>query len=549
MTEKELRNLLARSEGKTIEYKQTLPSRRDIIEYAVGIGNAGGGFLIIGVSNAPPRQIVSVQIPPEDELAKIRASVADAAQIHINVEPVPTSEGNVLVIRIPPRPAGVPFHTRDGKYLIRVEDELRGMTIPEIDAARREAGMELTAFPIQAEPSALISASGMEELRRLMSEAGAAADLIKLPDADLLRSLGVLAGDGRLLMAGLLLVGTPEALRAHAPGAEWRFFRMTSDTQYDQTESGSLCLPQALKRLRELVAANNPIVTIPGWLVHPEFPRYPALALRELIVNALVHRDYSAPGAVTLKLYPDRLELSNPGGFVVGVTAENILHHPSVTRYRTLFEALTRMRLANAANLGVPRVYRDLLSEGKEPPIYWSSGGAVRVAVKGQEARREFLDLVHRYPDLDVDHLLVIHYLTRHREVNARTAAEICQRPLQAGREILGQLVTQWALLEAAGGGKGRYYRLSRTAYEILRQALAYHVDRRLSLENAKARVLGALSFGPLTNADIREITQMDRRQVITLMKSLESEGLVEVEKRGRGSRWRSRKGSGPDTR
>lgn len=221
------------------------------------------------------------------------------------------------------------------------------------------------------------------------------------------------------------------------------------------------------------------------------------------------------------------------------MTAQNILHHPSAPRYPTLFQALARMRLANAANLGVPRVFRDLLTEGKEPPSYWASERAVRVTVKGQEARREFLELVQRHLDLDVDHLLVLHYLTRHREITARTAAEICQRPIEGAREILGRLASQWRLLEAGGGaGRGRYYRLSRAAYELLVGTLKYHVDRRLTLENAKARVLAALEEGPLTNADVREITQLSRYQCVRLMASLRADGVVEVRGSRRGARW-----------
>ncbi|MDP3939021.1 MAG: ATP-binding protein, partial [Deltaproteobacteria bacterium] len=474
------------------------------------------------------------------ELGRIRESVADATGIHIALEVVPTGEGKVLVARLPPRPRGVPFHTNAGKYLVRLGDQLRGMTVEEIDAVRAEAGREFTATPVASPARELLSATGMEELRRLMREASASDDLVRLADLDLLRALGVLTPDDRLTVAGLLLAGTAEAIRQHVPDAQWQFRRMVSDTAYEQAEDGADCLPVALRRLRELVGAHNPIVTIPGWLVQPEFPRYPSLTLRELLVNALVHRDYAVPGPVSVKLYPDRLEISNAGGFVGGVTPENILHHPSAPRYPTLFQALTRMRLANAANLGVPRVFRDLLSEGKEPPTYWSSGRAVRVSVKGQETSREFVELVHRNPGLDVDHLLIVHYLTRHREITARTAADLCQRPLEDVREVLGQLTSRWRLLEAGGGsGRGRYYRLSRGAYELLEGALRYHVDRRLSLENAKARVLQVLADRPLTNAEIREITQLERLQVVRLMRALEREGRAHMEGRGRGSRWR----------
>lgn len=204
-------------------------------------------------------------------------------------------------------------------------------------------------------------------------------------------------------IAGLILIGRSEETQQRLPHAQWQFFRMQSDTDYDQAERGTDCLAICLRRLRELINAYNPIVTIAGQLVHAEFPRYPLLALRELLVNALVHRDYSVAGNVTVKLYPDRLEIANPRSFLGGITPENILHHPSTPRYPTLFQALARIRLANAANLGVPRVFRELLIEGKEPPYYSTDVHVVVVTVKGQDARREFVEVVRAHPELGVD--------------------------------------------------------------------------------------------------------------------------------------------------
>lgn len=539
MTELELRRLLIEPEGEAIEFKQGLLSRREIAEYAVGIGNAGGGWLLMGVTDTPPRKIMPLAIPAKKELDKMRESVADSAQVHIQIEAVRTQEGAVVAVKVPRRPRGSLFHTRDGKFLIRFGEGLRGMTLAQIDAIRREAGAELTATPLTGDPRSFIAASGMEELRRLMSEAAAPAELAMLSDMDLLRSLKVLGPKGHLLIAGLVLVGKPEAIQEHLPHARWQFRRMKSDTDYDQADEGFDCLPIALKRLSQYVAANNPVMTIPDLLVHPEFPRYPSLALRELLVNALVHRDLQAPGSVTLKLYPDRLELSNPGAFIGGVTPNNILHHPSVPRYPALFGALTKMRLANDSNLGVPRVFKELLREGKEPPEYWASADFIRVTVRGQDARREFVELVHRHEGMDADHLLIIHYLTRHREITASAAARVCQRAPEGARELLSQIVTRWGLIEAGGGGgPGRYYRLSRAAYELLVGTLQYQIDRRLSRENLRARVLNVLRDRPLSNAEIREVTQLGRYPVVELMRSLEKDGLVRLEGKKRGSRW-----------
>ena len=539
MTSEELIDIIAGREGEQVEFKPSLLSRRELAEYAVGLGNSGGGWLLTGISDRPPRRVLSFPWPSDDELQRIRTSIYDAARIRVDLLRVEHPDGPVLAMRVPPRPRGRVFHTQDGKYLIRLDEGLRGMTLPELDAIRREAGGEMTAQSISGTWAELVRPAGMEALRELMSEAGAPRDLATLADPDLLRALGLLNRDDELLTAGLLLVGHSEAIRARVPHAQWSFFRMKGDTDYEQAERGNDCLAVALRRLRELVATDNPIVTIKGDLVHAEFPRYPQIALRELLVNALAHRDFEVPGGVVLKQFRDRLELSNPGAFPGDITPENILHHPSTPRYPALFSALAKVRLANAANLGVPRAFRDLLSEGKEPPVYSTTGQTVTVTIKGQEATPAFIKLIRQHPDLTVDDLLIVHYLTRHREVSTTEAARICQRPLDSTREILARLATRDRLLETGGtAGRGRYYRLSRQACEELGEILAYHVDSRLSRENAKGRVLAALRHGPLFNAQIREITQMSRQQATRLMESLRSEGLIRLEGQKRGALW-----------
>jgi len=539
MTLSELQALMVGNEAEHVEFKPSLEPRTEIARYAVGIGNSGGGHLVMGVTNRLPRRIQPVDPLPPDEMQQIRRSVYDSAQIHVQVENLGTPEGNIVVVTIPSRPRGQLFHTRRGDYLIRVGEDLRGLTLAEIDAIRAEAGIEFTAAPVVGPWEPMIRPAGMEDLRALMREVGATADMIRLSDPDLLRALGVLTNEGQLIMAGLLLVGQTEEIRHRVTYSQWQFFRMLSDTDYDQADSGFDCLAIALRRLRELINANNPVLTIKGDLVHPEFPRYPVLAMRELLVNALVHRNFSAPGSLVVKLHPDRIEISNPGGFPGDITPDNILHHTSVPRNPALFAALARIRLANAANLGVPRVYRDLLAEGKEPPYYWTTGQTVSVAIKGQDARKPFLDLMRECDDLGVDELLVIHYLTRHREITARQAAEFCQRPLEDARERLGTLANQHGLLEAAGGpGRGRYFRFSLRAYHILETDLAYHLDRRMTSEAARGRVLAALGHGPLTNSQFREITGMNRNQVWYLLKQLENEGVVKQVGATRRAKW-----------
>jgi predicted HTH transcriptional regulator len=80
--------------------------------------------------------------------------------------------------------------------------------------------------------------------------------------------------------------------------------------------------------------------------------------------------------------------------------------------------------------------------------------------------------------------------------------------------------------------------RLTAATYEQLGEAAAYDVDARLSRENHKGRVLAALARRALANADIREITQLDRQGAKRLIQELRDEGRVVQQGRGRASRW-----------
>ncbi|WP_257008329.1 ATP-binding protein [Bacillus sp. FJAT-45350] len=152
---------------------------------------------------------------------------------------------------------------------------------------------------------------------------------------------------------------------------------MISDTDYSHRDDGTHAIPVALYELERYIAVDNPMVTVESGLVHPEFSTYPTIALREALLNAFGHRDYRMNGTIMLKQYNDKLILTNPGEFVGGITPKNILHHPPVARNNHLMDLLDRLKLVNRSNLGVSRIFRSLLIEGKEPPIYREVGSNI----------------------------------------------------------------------------------------------------------------------------------------------------------------------------
>src|SRR5260370_2233432 len=114
-------------------------------------------------------------------------------------------------------------------------------------------------------------------------------------------------------------------------------------------------------------------------MFHFEYRTYPEVALREGLMESFSQADYRMGGPILVKQYPRKIEISNPGGFVGGISPHNILHHAPVARNPLLVEALTRLRLINRSNLGVARMFSALLIEGKEPPLIEEQGEAVKV--------------------------------------------------------------------------------------------------------------------------------------------------------------------------
>jgi ATP-dependent DNA helicase RecG len=266
-------------------------------------------------------------------------------------------------------------------------------------------------------------------------------------------------------------------------------------------------------------------------------------------MNAFCHRDLRLPGPILVKQLAGKIEISNPGGFIGGISPTNILHHTPVARNPYLVDALTRLRLVNRSNLGISRMFSELLQEGKEPPIIEEQGEAVKVTFFASELSASFRAFVaeeeRRGVRLSVDHLLVLQYLLRHTELDTTEAARICQRHETEVREILSQMAKKFGYLERGGTGQGAYWMLTADLHRHLSAPGYPERDRRIDWETAKTRVLSVLRQRAhqgepgLSNAEIRQITHLDRHQVLRLMRELSAENpTIAHPGRGRSARY-----------
>jgi len=244
-----------------------------------------------------------------------------------------------------------------------------------------------------------------------------------------------------------------------------------------------------------------------------------------------------------VKLYGDRLEISNNGGFIAGITSNNILHHQPAARNPLLVEALTRLRLVNRSNLGINRMFSALLIEGKAPPLIREIGDSVLVCFPKRELDAAFRLFVAEESaqgrHLGVDELLLLGHLRKHPELDTATAAALCQRSEAEIRERLSAMESA-GHIEHGGAGRGTYWCMHPELYRRLAGDGQGEARRRIDWDAAKTRVLSILMERSrrgeqgLSNQEIRQITRFDRSQARRLIQQLmqENSGLHQTGER-----------------
>lgn len=550
-------------EDQDLDFKRWEPRSRDdsvrmVVDMAVCMANGGGGTVVIGVDDkAIGRSRAILGVPQDIDILILKQAVFNRTDPRLSpeIEPliVPEGTGRLLVMQV--HGDRRTYTDSSGRGTIRVGTDCQPLT----GTVRRRLAVEtgdgdLTDQLVTGQPSDLLSASALEQLRDAARRDRAPSELVDLSDTDLLAALG-LVRDSRLTVAGVLLAGRADVIADRVPGYLWTHARMRSDTDYVDRADGREAIPVALNRMLDRIMADNPIETVVNGMFHHEYRTYPEIALREALLNALCHRDFILAGPTIVKQYPDRLEIANPGGFIGGVSPENILHHAPVARNPLLVDALVRLRLINRMNLGVRRMFTRMLEEGKPAPSIVELGDSVTVTFRAAQFSADFWSFVQEETQagrrFDPDHLLVLHHLLHAPEIDTPTAARLCQRPEDGARELLTAMETAYGYLDRGGTGRGTYWSLRADLHRRLGGEGHTERDRRISWEAAKTRILDVLlqryqhGEPPLTNAEAREIVRLDRNQVKRLMQSLRNDGRTRMIGSSRHAAWVYSEGSG----
>jgi predicted HTH transcriptional regulator len=346
------------SEHQQLEFKEAKNQfdNRKLFEYCVAIANEGGGKLLLGIADEPPRDVVGTKA--FNDPVEMAEKLFEAVGFRVDIEEVSHPAGRVLVFHIPSRPRGTAYHY-GGKYLMRSGEQLVPMSedqLRKIFAEGQPDWLEQVATEgISAQQVIeLLDTQTFFELLKLpfpVEQRGVLDRLVQERLIDEKDGVFAIRRLTALLLARRLTDFPPEIARK-APRVV--VYEGTSKlvTRLDQT--GVKGYAVGFQGLVNFVMGQLPQKEVIENALRKQVKLVPEIAIRELIANALIHQDLTIGGSsVMIEVYDDRVEISNPGEPIVPV--ERFIDGYQ-SRNERMADLMRRMRICEEKSSGVDKV-------------------------------------------------------------------------------------------------------------------------------------------------------------------------------------------------
>lgn len=364
-----LEELLEAKEGERFQFKEA-KHRFDSNEAArccCALSNCGGGKLVFGITDKRPRQVVGSAAFDQPE--RTRKGLIDKLKVMVDFQLYDYDGKRVLVFDVAGRPLGLPVQVDgvawwyEGDSLIPMPENIRRRIYEEIgiDFSSRVCPLaqldDLDQTAIETFRSKWIEKSGNKRIANLSVE-------------QLLRDCEAITDDG-ITYAALILFGKRESLGKYLSQAEIIFEYRSSvvsgpANQREEFRAGFFTF---YDRLWELINLRNDKQHYQDGFFVYDIPTFNERVVREVILNAVSHRNYQLGGSVFIRQYQDRIVVESPGGFPHGISLENILNR-QLPRNRRIAEILSLCGLVERSGQGMNLVYELSIKEAKELPDF-----------------------------------------------------------------------------------------------------------------------------------------------------------------------------------
>ena len=364
--------------GRTADFEEL---SKDCVAFA----NSHGGYLAIGIEDGEDKPASGQVIPdglPEKIIKRINELTINVA---LRPEVIDADNGGqYMKLHVLPSQVSIASTTK-GVYYIRDHDSSRPLLPDELSrlisdkpAYNWETKVSLKIQWQKADISKLnkfvIDIRSSDRVSQFVKEK---------TDEELLSYYQMIDDDGYLTNLGVLWIGKQEqrARLLYSPIVQYIKYD-TEEHKVDKKVWGDYSLnPQELLiSLWESIPDWREYNEVSEGLWRKELPVYDEKVVRELLCNAIVHRPYTTRGDIFIKLYPDRMTITNPGLLPIGVTVNNILQKTE-KRNIHLANVFYDLHLMEAEGSGYDLIYETLLTSGKSKPVVYEGDDYVEVTV------------------------------------------------------------------------------------------------------------------------------------------------------------------------
>ena len=388
----EILDLLRAPEGKTLEFKRDLSGRKGIVRTLVAFANTSGGTLVLGVEDAT-RAIKGVTDPldVEERLANL-ISDAIAPRLVPEIDIVAWRDLQLVVMEVHPSPARPHFARSEGNergVYVRVGSSNRKAGPELVQELRRKAlGQSFDELPLPDLGSEAIDF-------RAASESFSPIRPLKRPDLETLRLVTEHQGQIVPTVGGMLLFGHDREV--HFPDA-WiqagRFAGRNRTRIRDGVEIRAYPA-QAIEAVIAFVEKHSLRETEIGPIRRQNRWSLPPVAVREAVINAVVHADYSLRGApVRVSIFDDRLEVENPGLLPFGLTLADLGRGISRIRNRVMGRVFKELGLIEQWGSGIQRMTSACREAGLPEPQFEEVSFHFRLTLSMERERPPTLEAI-----------------------------------------------------------------------------------------------------------------------------------------------------------
>ena len=543
-------SLLERGECDIMDFKEQLEDKKvfgkslrnfapkydEMARDVVAFANLKGGFLFVGIVDET-KEVNETFVYDDKKIFELIKQIQDRTTPTITLIPhrIRVNSTDLLVLEIPFSPQM--HRTSKGEYLIRCNDGNRAIEPHEIATIQAEKGLivyDQKTWNISGE---WLDNGRLQTLRRMIETKNNESPYLDKTDADLLDSLGMVKEeDGRIkpTTTGILFVGNNKALR-ELPYYEVKYIHYYSDGTYKPFEYKGNIIEVAQDCFAQLKAEIRQKEYIFG-LFREYVEDYSEIVIRELLVNALAHRDMSRQQIIEIRKYDDGgyLEFESPGRFPEGVTVENYLRKTN-PRNPNVMDILREVGLAEKAGSGFDKIFTDLLKKGKQLPEPEETETSVVFRIKAEVSSEKLIELSLLYENqtgksLKLDQLFVLSEIVRRGKVKLSELAESPNISSYRLHTILDNL-QDLDFIEPTGKTSGLSYILHITKRKSTEDKIDYVKAKKQDKARQKEAILRYLdSIDTINNREARALLKLqekDRYAVTRLFAELVAENEI----------------------